>query len=84
MVRLFYVSIDKQVGGAATAGAVKTSPAVPALLPSIDVQACKFRRAFTVKCAVVDASKPVCFIAHKLVAGVDIPFRRDRHIFAAA
>ena len=37
-VGLFYVAIDKQVGRAAPTRAVEPRPAVPALLPGVDVQ----------------------------------------------
>ena len=83
MVRLFYVSIDKQVGGAAAAGAVEAGPAVLAVLSGIDIQVGEGLGDLHVEGALIEVAQLVVLVAHKLVAGVDIPFRRDGHVLAA-
>src|SRR5699024_8804021 len=81
-MRAFYVAVDKQVGGRASAGAVKAGPAAAALLPGIDVQGGKTAGELLVKASVIYAAQLIVLVAHELVAGVDVPVGRDGHILA--
>ena len=82
-VGLFYVAIDKQVGRATPTRAVEPCPAIPALLPGVDVQSGKAARQLLIEGAIIKAAQLVVLVAYKLVAGVNVPLRGDSHILAA-
>ena len=74
-VGLFYVAIDKQVGRATPTRAVEPCPAIPALLPGVDVQSGKAARQLLIEGAIIKAAQLVVLVAYKLVAGVNVPLR---------
>lgn len=54
-----------------------------AVLSGIDIQGRESVRDRHIKGAVCDVTQAILQIADELVAGIDIPFRRDCHIFAS-
>ena len=82
-IRNFYVPVDKQVRSGASTAAIKAGPALLAIRSGIDVQFAESVGKIHIKGIFIEIAQLIFFIAHKLMTGINISFRRNGHIFAA-